>query len=98
MSYPNHHQNSYNNNNQQRLNQNEIVDSDDDTLDQIYSFADFSEQSSKMKIQKWLPPEQESIENEINDDNHKNNFIYIILLVYYLIINSLIFKIFLFIL
>ena len=31
-----------------------------------------------MKIQKWLPPEQESIENEINDDNHKNNFIYMV--------------------
>ncbi len=54
-----------------------MIDSDDDTLDQIYSFADFSEQSSKMKITKWLPPEQESFENE-NNNNHRNNFIYMV--------------------
>lgn len=41
------------------------VDSDDDTLDQIYGFADFNENTSKMKINKWLSKSQDD-EDEIN--------------------------------
>lgn len=40
------------------------IDSDDDTLDQIYGFADFSEHTSKMKINKWLSKSQDD-EDEI---------------------------------
>ena len=47
------------------------VESDDDTLDQIYGFADFSEHASKMKINKWLSKSQDD-EDEINhiDSNY----------------------------
>ena len=54
------------------------IDSDDDTLDQIYGFADFSEHTSKMKINKWLSKSQDD-EDDLatrymnSNENSQNN-------------------------
>ena len=50
------------------MNQNGEADSDDETLEQIYSFADFNDNTSKMKIKKWLSKSQDNDLNEYEPD------------------------------